>query len=79
MQWYPSSTGGFLAKKKYISGTPFLYFNFLCFQLAFIIEMEEESWTLSTSVTGNIETPKIDRNTEIPEDLGAVITTLLMP
>ena len=35
--------------------------------------MEEESWTLSTSVPGNIETPKIDRNMEIPEDLGPVI------
>ena len=35
--------------------------------------MEEESWILSTSMPGNIETPKIDRNTKIPKDLGAVI------
>ena len=73
MQWYRSETDGFLARKKYISGTPFSYFKFLCFQLAFIFEMEVESWTLSTSVPGNIETPKIDRNMEIPEDLGPVI------
>ena len=35
--------------------------------------MEEESWILSTSMPGNIETPKIDRDTKIPEDLGVVI------
>ena len=31
----------------------------------------EESWILSTSMPGNIETPKIDRNAKILEDLGA--------
>ena len=35
--------------------------------------MEEKSWILSTSMSGNIETPKIDRNTKIPKDLGTVI------
>ena len=35
--------------------------------------MEEESWTLSTWLPGNIETPKLGRNTNIPEDLGVVI------
>ena len=74
-----SELNGRLFSKEEIYQWDFLYFKFLCFQLAFIIKMEEESWTLSTSVPGNIETLKIDRNTEIPEDLGAVITTLLMP
>ena len=45
--------------------------HILHFQLAFILEMEEESWILSTSLPGNMETPKIDNNTTIPEDLGA--------
>ena len=35
--------------------------------------MEEESWILSTSMPGIIETPKIDKNTKIPEDFRAVI------
>ena len=51
----------------------FLYYKFLYFQLRFIIEIEEESWTLSTSMPGNIETPKIDGNAEILEDLDTVI------
>ena len=42
-----------------------LYYNFLHFQLPFIIEMKEESWTLSPSMPKNIEAPKIDRNTKI--------------
>ena len=40
--------------------------------------MEEESWILSTSMPGNIGTPKIDRDTKILEDLDAILTTLLM-
>ena len=35
--------------------------------------MEEERWILSTSLPRNIETTKIVRNTNILEDLGAVI------
>ena len=35
--------------------------------------MEEESWILSIAMPGNIKTPKIDRNTKILEDLGAVV------
>ena len=63
----------YISEKKYISGTAFLYYKFLYFQLRFIIEIEEESWTLSTSMPGNIETPKIDGNAEILEDLDTVI------
>lgn len=33
----------------------------------------EENQILPTSMLGNIETPKLDRNKKIPEDLGAVI------
>ena len=50
-----------------------LFFKFLYFQLGFTLETDKESWTLSTSVSGNIERPKIDRNAKILEDLGAVI------
>ena len=43
------------------------------FQSAFVLEMVEESCILSTSMPGNIETSKIDRNAKVPKDLGAVI------
>ena len=33
----------------------------------------KKRWILSTSLAGNTETPKMKRNTNIPEDLGAVI------
>ena len=35
--------------------------------------MEKESWILSSSVPENTETPKIEINIKIPEDLGGVI------
>ena len=35
--------------------------------------MEKESWILSSSVPENMETPKIEINIKIPEDLGGVI------
>ena len=37
------------------------------------VKMENECWILSASMPGKIETPKIDRNLKIQEDLGAVI------
>ena len=55
----------FLMKEEIHQWYYILYYNFLHFQLAFIIEMEEESWILSPSMPKNTETPKIDRNTKI--------------
>ena len=49
-------------------GIPFIL-QILHFQVACILEMEEENWILP----GNIELPKTDRNTKILGDLGAVI------
>ena len=65
--------GVFFSEEEIYQWDCVFYCKLLHFQLAFILEMEEESWILSTSMPGNIETPKIDRNTKIPEDLGVVI------
>ena len=35
--------------------------------------MIEESWILSTSMSGNIETQNVDRHAQILQDLGVVI------
>ena len=55
----------------YVSHHKFLHFYLIC-----ILEMEEESWILSIAMPGNIKTPKIDRNTKILEDLGAVVLVI---
>ena len=57
--------GRFFNERRNTSWYCVLYYNFLHFQLPFIIEMEEESWILSPSMPKNIEAPKIDRNTKI--------------
>ena len=45
--------------------------------MVFIPEMEDKSWMLSTLMPGNIETPKIERNTKILEDLGSMIYDMI--
>ena len=65
--------GGFFNEEETYQWDCVLFYKFLNFQLTFILEMEEESWILSTSMPRKIVTPKVDRNTKILEDLGAVI------
>ena len=65
-------------RKKQISAIASLYYKFSYFQIFsnFHISFsrrKKKRWILSTSLAGNTETPKMKRNTNIPEDLGAVI------
>ena len=57
-------SGCFFKEEEIYQWSYVLYYKCLHFELVFILEMEEDSWILSTSFPGNIEAPKTGKNSE---------------